>query len=147
MKHAATLFAGALFGMGLVLSGMTDTAKVIGFLDITGAWDPSLAWVMGAALSVTLVATPVVLRRPAPWFWPRFELPQRTDIDGRLIVGSALLGLGWGLWGYCPGPALTALVYGDTTTVIFVLAMVGGMFLSTAVADGKPNPPPPLEHS
>ena len=127
MKYLITLFAGTLFGLGLALSGMTDTAKVTGFLDITGAWDPDLAWVMGSALLVTVMGTPIVLKKPAPWLWTRFELPERKDIDTKLVLGSALFGAGWGLWGYCPGPALTASIYGHASTLAFLASMVVGM--------------------
>mgnify|MGYP000909239510 CR=1 FL=1 len=130
MKAIIALLTGGLFGAGLVLSGMTDTGKVIGFLDVTGAWDPTLMFVMAGALAVTAVCTPWIVKWQRPLLAEVFSLPLRTEIDGRLIGGSALFGLGWAFWGYCPGPALTALTYGATSTVVFCVAMLTGMWLS-----------------
>ena len=133
MNALMGLLAGLLFGLGLAMSGMTDTAKVLGFLDIAGNWDPDLAFVMGGAVLVTLVSFPLVLRRSAPLLADRFQLPARRDIDVRLLSGAALFGVGWGIYGYCPGPALSALVYGDLNTLAFVLAMLAGMALANRV--------------
>lgn len=130
MKGITGLLTGLLFGAGLALSGMTDTSKVIGFLDIFGAWDPDLMWVMGGALGVTLLGTPLVLSRAKPVLAASFSLPLSTAVDRRLILGGALFGIGWGLWGYCPGPAVAALAYGELSTVIFLGAMIGGMWLA-----------------
>jgi len=133
MNALMGLLAGLLFGLGLAMSGMTDTAKVLGFLDIAGNWDPDLAFVMGGAVLVTLVSFPLVLRRSTPLLGDRFQLPARRDIDVRLLSGAALFGVGWGIYGYCPGPALSALVYGDLNTLAFVLAMLAGMALAGRV--------------
>ena len=129
MRDWPALITGVIFGMGLALSGMTDTAKVLGFLDLAGDWDPDLIFVMGGALMVTLIATPIVLHR-RPVFAAAFNLPTSHSIDRRLIVGGILFGVGWGLWGYCPGPAITALAYGHGSTVVFCIAMAVGMWLS-----------------
>lgn len=143
---AAAALAGVLFAAGLVLSGMTQPAKVLGFLNLAGlfdaarfgAWDPSLAFVMGGAVAVTLLAfarTPPSAAQPdrRPWFAPRFELPSRKDVDARLLSGAALFGVGWGLAGYCPGPALASLLTGGTDTGVFVLAGAAGMALAQRV--------------
>lgn len=128
MRRAlSAFFAGALFAVGLILGGMTQPSKVIGFLDFTGSWDPSLAFVMGGAVLVYAVLSRVLLRRPAPLFERKFHLPSRRDIDGRLIIGAAIFGIGWGLGGYCPGPGLASLTAGRLP-VIFVAAMILGMF-------------------
>jgi uncharacterized protein len=120
--------AGLLFGLGLWLSGMTDPAKVIGFLDVGGDWDPALAFVMGGAVGVTLLAFPWVLRRSRPVLAASFTLPASSSIDRRLVVGSVLFGIGWGLAGYCPGPAVASLGSGSVVAVAFVGAMlVGGL--------------------
>ena len=129
MKNLAALLCGLLFGAGLALSGMTDTARVLGFLDLFGDWIPDLAFVMGGAVCVTLVTFRFVLKR-RPLLAPEFSLPTRTDIDPRLLGGAALFGIGWGTYGYCPGPALSALVYLDTGTIVFVAAMAAGMALA-----------------
>lgn len=130
MKQWPALLTGLIFGAGLAFSGMTDTAKVLGFLDITGNWDPDLAFVMGGALLVSLVATPWIIGRTKPLFAKTFTLPTNKAIDTRLIVGGMLFGIGWGIWGYCPGPAVTALAYGHTSTIVFFIAMVVGMWLA-----------------
>lgn len=130
MKALAALVCGLMFGAGLALSGMTDTAKVLGFLDIFGDWVPDLAFVMGGAVAVTAITFTLVLRRQAPVFAQAFSLPQARAIDGRLMTGTALFGIGWGLYGYCPGPGLTALIYGHTGTLAFVVSMFAGMWLA-----------------
>jgi uncharacterized membrane protein YedE/YeeE len=121
------LFAGALFGLGLAVSGMVDPAKVIGFLDVAGDWDPTLAFVMGGALLVTIPAFRLIFKRPSPVLADEFELPTKKDLDARLLGGSALFGVGWGLSGFCPGPAVTALATGLTPVFAFVVAMLAGM--------------------
>ncbi len=121
------LAAGLLFGAGLAISGMMNPAKVIGFLDLAGAWDPSLAFVMLGGVVVTAIGYRTVLRRGQPMFEPRFTLPTRTDIDLPLLLGAGLFGMGWGLGGYCPGPALAGLGFGGTETFAFVAAMAVGM--------------------
>ena len=146
MRFKPTLLAfasGALFALGLVVSGMTQPLKVLGFLNLGGVfsparfgpWDPSLALVMGGAVAVSLLAYFVTASSPEhpsrkPWFALKFELPARKDIDGRLIVGAALFGIGWGLAGYCPGPALASLLTGGLEVVVFVFAMIKGMMLA-----------------
>jgi uncharacterized membrane protein YedE/YeeE len=130
MKGLTALLCGLIFGVGLAMSGMTDTAKVIGFLDIFGQWVPDLAFVMGGAVLVTVVAFRLVLRRDNPLLADSFALPTNTTIDGRLLGGAALFGIGWGIYGYCPGPAISALVYLNTDTVIFVAAMLAGMVIA-----------------
>ncbi len=131
------LLSGALFAVGLVLSGMTQPAKIIGFLNVAGLidparfgrWDPSLAFVMGGALLVTLVAF-AVTPRPGrkPWLAESFQLPTRKDIDARLLWGAALFGIGWGLAGYCPGPALASVLTGGLDALVFVAALAAGMW-------------------
>lgn len=122
---------GLIFGLGLILAGMADPAKVLAFLDLgaipAGRWDPSLAFVMLGAVAVTFAGYRLVLRRPGPLDAPRFDLPTRKDIDARIILGPALFGIGWGLAGFCPGPALTALGTGSAQALLFVAAMLAGM--------------------
>ncbi len=133
MKALIALLCGTLFGAGLALSGMNDTAKVLGFLDIFGAWDPALLWVMVGAVSVTLIGYPQVLKHPVPRLGEKFYLPTNTVIDKKLLIGASVFGLGWGLYGYCPGPAITALVYLQPEPWVFVFAMAVGMFASRFV--------------
>ncbi|MFA5940318.1 MAG: DUF6691 family protein [Sinimarinibacterium sp.] len=128
-RDAIALLSGTLFGIGLAVSGMTDPNKVKNFLDLAGTWDPSLAFVMGAAL---LVATPgfrLVLRQPRPLYAAMFQLPNATDLDVRLIAGSAIFGIGWGLGGYCPGPAITSLSTFSSGSLLVFVSMAGGMLL------------------
>jgi uncharacterized protein len=125
----SALGAGFLFGIGLWVSGMANPRKVLGFLDITGDWDASLMLVMGGAVAVTLVAFRLVLKRPAPLFDKIFFIPETKSIDFPLIAGSAIFGIGWGIGGYCPGPALTALSTLSTESVVFVAAMIAGGLL------------------
>ena len=134
------LLSGALFAIGLVVGGMTQPAKVLAFLDIgglargvtstaqAGYWDPSLAFVMGGALMVTLVAFWLTPQRSKPFADEKFHLPTRTDVDRNLLVGGALFGIGWGLAGYCPGPAFASLLTGGSDILFFVAAMVVGMW-------------------
>jgi uncharacterized membrane protein YedE/YeeE len=122
-----TLVSGTLFGLGLAISGMVNPAKVIGFLDIAGDWDPTLAFVMGGALLVTIPAFRLILKRERPVLVDDFELPTKKDLDARLVGGSALFGVGWGLSGFCPGPAVTALATGLMPVFAFVAAMIVGM--------------------
>ena len=129
MKGIVALVCGLIFGVGLAMSGMTDTAKVIGFLDVFGNWVPDLAFVMGGAVLVTVIAFRVVLSRKKPLLGAEFSLPTKTTLDGRLLGGAAIFGVGWGLYGYCPGPAISALVYLNAETVIFVAAMLCGMVI------------------
>jgi uncharacterized membrane protein YedE/YeeE len=134
MKTIAALLAGCVFGFGLALADMTDPARIKGFLDIAGDWDPSLAFVMGAALLVTLPAFHFARRNAAqPLFAARFEWPTRKDIDLPLLVGAALFGIGWGLTGLCPGPAIAGLVTALPALALFVVAMLAGMWLHDRV--------------
>jgi uncharacterized membrane protein YedE/YeeE len=121
---------GGLFGFGLAWSGMTNPARVLAFLDVTGDFDPTLALVMGGALAVTVPAFAWILRRPRPLLQPAFRLPTATRIDAPLLGGAALFGLGWGLAGLCPGPAIAGLVTGSPSLVLFCLAMVAGQWLA-----------------
>jgi uncharacterized membrane protein YedE/YeeE len=130
MKGLIALACGIIFGVGLAMSGMTDTAKVIGFLDIFGQWVPDLAFVMGGAVLVTVIFFRLVLRRKAPLLANSFALPTKTTLDSRLLGGAALFGIGWGIYGYCPGPAISALAYLNVDTAIFVIAMLAGMTIS-----------------
>ena len=129
MRTIVALFSGALFGLGLAVSGIMNPAKVIGFLDLAGKWDPTLAFVMGGALLVTIPAFRLILGRPRPILADGFALPTKSALDGRLLGGAALFGVGWGLSGFCPGPAVAALVTGLTPVFAFVAAMMAGMVL------------------
>jgi uncharacterized protein len=133
MRNVIALLCGLVFGVGLAVSGMTDTAKVLGFLDVFGHWVADLAFVMGGAVGVTLLAFPLILRRAKPLLSARFSLPANKSIDGPLLSGAALFGIGWGIYGYCPGPALSALLYLDYKTAVFVTAMLIGMALANRV--------------
>jgi len=133
MKNVIALLCGLMFGVGLAVSGMTDTAKVLGFLDVAGNWVPDLAFVMGGAVCVTLLAFPLVLRRGQPLLSASFSLPVNKAIDSRLLGGAAIFGIGWGIYGYCPGPALSALLYLDWKTAVFMSAMLLGMVLANRV--------------
>jgi uncharacterized membrane protein YedE/YeeE len=123
----AALAAGLIFGLGLTVSSMIAPAKVLGFLDLFGDWDPSLAFVMGAAVPIAAIGFVLARKRTAPVLAPSFELPTATRIDSRLMGGAALFGLGWGLVGLCPGPAVAGLAEGHWGTLLFVIAMVAGM--------------------
>ena len=127
LKMLVNLFGGTLFGLGLAISGMVNPQKVIGFLDFAGDWDPTLALVFGGALLVTIPAFRLILRRSRPVLAEEFELPSNKDVDGRLLTGAAIFGVGWGLAGFCPGPAVTALASGLLPVFAFVAAMVAGM--------------------
>lgn len=124
----STFFAGLLFGAGLTVSQMVNPDKVISFLDIAGNWDPSLAFVMGGALIVTFIGYKLVLKNPAPFFEDKFRLPTRKDIDAPLIGGAALFGIGWGLAGLCPGPALASVSFAGPNAYIFVGTMILTIF-------------------
>jgi uncharacterized protein len=126
---AAAFVAGLVFGAGLIVSGMTRPRKVIGFLDVFGKWDPSLAFVMLGAIGVHLVVFRLVRKRGSPLFSNEWSVPSRRDIDLRLIVGAALFGAGWGIAGFCPGPSLVSLPSATPQIAIFVAAMLLGLFL------------------
>lgn len=138
MKLVPSFVSGGLFGAGLLLSGMTRPDKVIAFLDIFGDWDPSLAAVMGGAIGVHLFAYLLVKRMPHPIMTERWSLPSRRDIDPRLVVGAVLFGVGWGLAGYCPGPALTSTAAGAGPALLFTGSMLAGMGLHRAWARLRP---------
>jgi hypothetical protein len=129
MPVLVALLCGLVFGAGLAVGGMTNPAKVLGFLDVTGTWDPSLAFVMGGALAVNALAFALTRKRPRPLFAETFALPTLRDIDRELLVGAAIFGVGWGLVGLCPGPALASLLRGEPAVYAFVAAMTGGMGL------------------
>jgi uncharacterized protein len=129
MKPAVGLLSGAIFGLGLALSGMLDPARVLGFLDVAGRWDPSLAFVLGGALIVSFAGYRLSRRMQRPVFAEQFDVPTHTRIDGRLLTGAALFGVGWGLAGFCPGPAIASLGLLRAGSVLFVVAMLIGMAL------------------
>lgn len=135
-QGAVSFLSGVLFALGLVIGGMTQPAKVQGFLDVTGAWDPTLVFVMGGALIVYGVLYRLIMKRPAPLLEAKFHVPSRRDLDGRLIGGAALFGVGWGLAGYCPGPGLASLG-GGVMPLTFVVAMLAGMLAQQALDDLK----------
>jgi uncharacterized membrane protein YedE/YeeE len=125
---------GTVFGAGLAVSGMTNPAKVLAFLDVAGDWDATLAFVMGGALVVSAVAFAAARRLPRPWLAQTFALPTRRDLDARLLGGAVLFGLGWGLVGLCPGPALASVWRGETESWVFVAALVAGTLGGRALA-------------
>ncbi len=128
MKTAVALLAGLLFGVGLALSGMLDPMRVQGFLDVAGAWDPSLAFVLGGAVGVAALGTAIRRRLGHPVLAESFDIPSARQIDARLLGGGALFGIGWGLAGFCPGPALAALSLGLPKAFVFAAAMLLGMW-------------------
>ena len=129
MKKLVALLSGLLFGFGLSLSQMIDRDRVLGFLDITGNWDPTLLFVLGGAVGVTVIAFRFVLHLPKPILENKFYLPTRKDLDFSLIVGAAIFGIGWGIAGYCPGPGITALVLGTPNPVLFIVAFIVGSLI------------------
>ena len=141
--HGVAFVSGVLFAVGLALSGMTQPSKVIAFLDVLGAWDPSLAFVMVGAIAVHMAFARRATRATArPVLAERFMLPTSTGIDGNLVTGAALFGLGWGAAGFCPGPALVSLVSLSWPTVLFVAAMLAGMVLHTVTMTPRPTQKP-----
>lgn len=129
LHHVSALIAGLIFGLGLVISEMTNPAKVNGFLDIFGDWDPSLAFVMGTALIVTAIGYRLVWKKTNPFAADRFQVPSNRKIDKKLAMGAILFGIGWGLVGLCPGPAIAALFIGGLPIIIFLGAMIAGMVI------------------
>ena len=137
MSAITALLAGLLFGIGLMVSGMSNPAKVLGFLDLAGRWDPSLAFVMVGAIVIGSLAFLIAKRRQRSLLGLPMQLPSTTDITPRLVIGSALFGIGWGMGGFCPGPALVALGAGYPKAVGFVLAMVAGMLVFEVLERSK----------
>lgn len=134
MKQSITAFiAGLLFAVGLVVGGMTQPAKVVGFLDFFGNWDPSLIFVMGGAVTVHFVLFRLIFKRNSPLLATRFQVPTRRDMTPQLLGGAALFGIGWGLGGFCPGPGLVAAPAGSAEALTFVASMTAGMFLYRGV--------------
>ena len=142
MAIALQFLAGLIFGLGLIVAGMADPAKVLNFLDIAGTWDPSLAFVMAGAIAVTFFGFRLALRRQKPLFAKRFHLPTASGVDARVVVGPAIFGIGWGLSGLCPGPALTLLGFGLPSAYVFVAAMAAGMAIARWL-DGRAAKPSP----
>ena len=130
MQSLISLITGLIFGIGLIVSGMADPAKVLGFLDVAGDWDPSLAFVMVGGIGINLVLGRLLLKRAAPLWAPGFSLPTATAIDGPLVWGAVIFGIGWGLTGICPGPAFVNLVAAPQPVVLLLIAMGGGLALS-----------------
>lgn len=128
MRLVSTYLIGLIFGVGISISGMANPAKVLNFFDIAGTWDPSLVFVMGGAVVVAFFGYRIVLRRPAPVLDAKFHLPDNPRIDARLLGGSALFGIGWGIAGFCPGGALPALGTGQIDVFVFVAALIAGIF-------------------
>lgn len=133
MRLVSALLIGVIFGTGIALSGMMNPAKVLNFFDLFGTWDPSLAFVMGGALAVAIPGYRLVLGRPAPAMADRFDLPQTRVIDRRLVLGSAVFGVGWGISGFCPGGVLPALGTGRIEVFLFVAALIGGLLLARLI--------------
>ena len=138
MRLISTYLIGVVFGVGISISGMANPAKVLNFFDVAGTWDPSLAFVMGGALIVTFLGYRFVLRNPAPMMSPSFQMPTRRDLDLPLIGGSAFFGIGWGISGFCPGGALPAIGTGNIDVLIFVGALIGGIFAAKAIQMVRP---------
>ncbi len=128
MKTAAGYVAGLIFGLGLAISGMTDPARVLGFLDVAGDWDPTLMFVLGAAVVTTFIGYRLVLKRSAPLLSGVFQLPTKRELDGKLLGGAALFGIGWGLSGYCPGPAIASIGGLSLPLAAMLVTMVLGWF-------------------
>lgn len=143
MKLVSALIAGAIFGLGIAISGMINPAKVLNFFDIAGIWDPSLMFVMGGGLVTAFIGYRLVFGRlRAPLFDSAFSMPARGAIDRQLVGGAAVFGIGWGIAGFCPGGAIPALGLGYPETLIFVAAMVGGIVLARGVKARLPAPQP-----
>lgn len=134
MRLLSALASGLLFGVGLALSGLMNPARVLGFLDITGRWDPTLVFVLGGAVAVSALGYAVSRRLAKPVFARRFEIPTAQTLDATLLLGAGIFGVGWGLVGFCPGPALASLSLGLPKSYVFVLAMLAGMILHGAYA-------------
>jgi uncharacterized membrane protein YedE/YeeE len=141
MKNASAAFlVGLLFALGLGISGMTQVEKVIGFLDVFGSWEPTLMFVMMGAIAVHLVAYRFIIKSPHPLFDTKWHLPERKDFTAPLVIGSALFGIGWGLGGFCPGPALVSLASIHSRPLIFVISMIVGMLLFRMIGKRLKSP-------
>ena len=133
MPIISAYFIGLVFGLGIVISGMANPAKVLNFFDIAETWDPSLAFVMGGALAVTFPGYRLVLKRAGPRFGDTFHLPVRQTVDARLLAGASVFGVGWGLSGFCPGGALPALGTGNPDVIVYVSAMIPGILIARII--------------
>ena len=143
MKFVLTLLIGAVFGLGIAISGMANPAKVVNFFDLAGTWDPSLVFVMGGALLTTMVGYRIVFgSRSAPLYEPKFYLPTRRDIDPQLVGGSALFGVGWGISGFCPGGAIPALGLGYWQVPVFIASMAVGIIVARTILHGRSSVAP-----
>lgn len=140
MQIAATFVSGLLFGLGLCVSGLANPAKVQSFLDVAGTWDPSLLITMAAAVLVTGVGYRIAFARGEPLFDKAFQVPPAGIVDARLLVGAATFGVGWGLVGFCPGPAVAALSFGEPSALVFVTAMLAGMAVARQVTANRATP-------
>ncbi|MBU2955730.1 DUF6691 family protein [Marinobacter sp. F3R08] len=140
MKYSlASLFAGLVFGIGLIASGMANPEKVLGFLDLAGSWDPSLAFVMGGAILVGVFAFAIARKRTLSFLGFDIKMPASTHIDKRLILGGLMFGVGWGIAGFCPGPGLVALGAGEIKAAVFVAAMIAGMAIFEVIERNRAN--------
>ena len=137
MQAISAFIAGLIFGVSLILGGMANPAKVLGFLDLAGAWDPSLIMVMAGAIAVASTGFAFARKMPSSLLKALMQLPGRTRIDGRLVLGSLAFGMGWGLAGFCPGPALVALGAGEIKALVFTLAMLAGMAVHWLIERGR----------
>ena len=144
MRTAVSFICGIVFALGLGISGMTQPSKVIGFLDFAGAWDASLAFVMVGGIGVFFLAYQMSLRMGAPLLAAEFAIPKRTDLDARLILGAAIFGAGWGLGGFCPGPAITSLASGAPPVFVFVASMAAGIYLHAVMPSPSRSVATPL---
>ena len=132
-----SFFSGVIFAVGLALAGMTQPAKIIGFLDVFGNWDPSLVFVLASAVGVYYITFQLVIKRKSPILAPRFMVPTRSDLDLRLIAGGILFGIGWGISGLCPGPILTTLGTGTASVVTLLITMALGLYAASMIGRGK----------
>lgn len=140
IQRLSAFAVGLLFGLGLLLSGMTDPGKVLGFLDLFGQWDPSLAFVMGGAIAVGFFAFALAKRRTRSFLDGAMHLPKATEIDRRLVIGSLTFGVGWGIAGFCPGPGLVSMADGEVKGLVFVIAMLAGMAVFEAMERASLRP-------
>ena len=143
MQKVIAILSGIIFGLGLSISQMIDRQRVLGFLDAAGAWDPTLMFVLGGAVGITVITFRFILPRAKPLFAPKFYLPTKFNIDRDLILGSALFGVGWGISGYCPGPAIASLALGSTNALIFMGALIVGSYVAGKVP--APSLPKPVD--